>query len=74
MSRKYGPSENTVLARLREAGVVIRPQGYLDPVARQEMGALRAEGWTLRSLGEKYGISRQTVAAKLQERAEESGR
>lgn len=65
LSRKYGIAENTVLARLKEAGVDVRPQGYLDPDALREMASLRADGWTLKALGEKYGVTRQTVAVRL---------
>lgn len=65
LSRKYGIGESTVLARLKEAGVAVRPQGYIDPDALREMTSLRAEGWTLRALGERYGVTRQTVAARL---------
>lgn len=64
LSRKYGIAENTVLARLKEAGVVVRPQGYVDPEGIREMAELRAEGWTLRELGVRYGLTRQTVAAR----------
>ncbi|MFT4008646.1 MAG: hypothetical protein QM655_01245 [Nocardioidaceae bacterium] len=65
LSRKYGIAENTVLARLKEAGIEVRPQGFVDPHALEEMSALRAEGWTLKALGQRYGITRQTVAARL---------
>lgn len=65
LSRKYGIAENTVLARLKQAGVEVRPQGFLDPVALEEMASLRADGWTLRALGRRYGITRQTVASRL---------
>lgn len=65
LSRKYGIAENTVLATLRGAGVDVRKQGYLSPGMLGEMASLRAEGWTLKALGEKYGVTRQTVAARL---------
>lgn len=65
LARKYGLGENTVLARLKEAGVDVRAQGYLGPEALHEMAALREEGWTLKALGERYGVTRQTAAAKL---------
>lgn len=65
LSRKYGIAENTVLERLKAAGVEIRPQGVLDADAVTEMTALRADGWTLRALGERYGMTRQTVAVHL---------
>jgi Mor family transcriptional regulator len=65
LSRKYGIAENTVLARLKEAGVEVRTQGFLDPAALDEMVALRAEGWTLKALGQKYRMTRQTVASRL---------
>lgn len=29
------------------------------------MASLRADGWTLKALGEKYGVTRQTVAVRL---------
>lgn len=54
-----------MLARLKAAGVQVRPQGYLDPETLREMASLRAGGWTLRALGERYGVTRQTVAARL---------
>lgn len=65
LSRKYGIGENTVLSRLGEAGVDVHPQGYFAPDMLGEMASLRAEGWTLKALGEKYGVTRQTVAARL---------
>lgn len=65
LSRKYGIAENTVLARLKEAGVQVLPQGFVDAEAFEEMAALRAEGWTLKALGQRYGITRQTVASRL---------
>lgn len=65
LSRKYGIGENTVLTRLKEAGVDVRHQGQPDPQAMAEMVALRADGWTLSSLGERYGVTRQTVARRL---------
>ncbi|WP_139979264.1 hypothetical protein [Nocardioides litoris] len=65
LSRKYGIGENTVLARLKEAGVVIRSKGSLDPETVREMASLRAGGWTLNALADRYGTTRQTVAAYL---------
>jgi hypothetical protein len=65
LSRRYGVAENTVLTRLRAAGVTVRSQRLLDAASLEEMAALRADGWTLRALGEKYGVTRQTVAARL---------
>ncbi len=65
LSRKYGVAENTVLSRLKAAGMDVRPQGFLDVNTLEEMAALRAEGWTLRAIGEKYGVTRQTVAVRL---------
>lgn len=64
-SRRYGIAENTVLARLKEAGVDVHPRGYLAPGALTEMKLLRAEGWTLQALGNRYGVTRQTVAKRL---------
>ena len=65
LSRKYGIAENTVLARLKSAGVNVRRQGCLDADIVEEMASLRADGWTLKALGEKYGVTRQTVAVRL---------
>lgn len=65
LSRKYGIAENTVLARLKEAGVDVRPQAFLEADELEEMASLRADGWTLDALGERYGVTRQTVAARL---------
>ena len=65
LSRKYGIAENTVLDRLKAAGVEVRRHGFLDADALTEMTSLRADGWTLRALGERYGITRQTVAARI---------
>lgn len=65
LSRKYGIAENTVLERLKAAGVEICPQRFLDADALTEMTALRADGWTLRALGERYGMTRQTVAVRI---------
>lgn len=67
LSRKYDIAENTVLARLRNAGVEVTPQGVLTLGQVEEMAALRAQGWTLSALGKKYGVTRQTVATRLRE-------
>jgi hypothetical protein len=61
MSRKYGIGENTMLARLKEAGAGVRPQGSLDQDWLCETASLRAEGWTLTALGDRYGAIRLTV-------------
>lgn len=53
LSRKYGVAENTVLARLKDPGVVVRHPGQVDVAALQGMAAMRAAGWALKALGEK---------------------
>lgn len=65
LPRKYCIAENTVLARLKEAGVPVRPPVSIEPVALAEMASLRADGWTLRARGQRYGLTRQTVAKRL---------
>ena len=64
LSRKYGIAETTVLAYVKGAGVDVRPRG-VEVGVMKELVELRAEGWTLSALGEKYGLTRQTVAARL---------
>ena len=68
LARKYGVSDSTVLARLKAAGVEIRTEPVEDPAqvaTVQEMARLRDEGWTLSRIGERFGITRQTVAMRL---------
>lgn len=65
LSRKYGVAENTVLERLKRAGVDIRGRGQPPSNEIDEMVVLRAQGWTLRMIGERFGVTRQTVATRL---------
>jgi hypothetical protein len=65
LSRRYGVSENAVLAHLKRVGVPIRPFGKvtLDDVA--DMYRLRASGWTYRAIGIRFGITRTGVSSRL---------
>jgi hypothetical protein len=59
------------LAKLlaRERG---RPDGrgpLADPLKRAEVRRLRAEGWTLQAIGERFGVSRQAVQVMLRRAA-----
>lgn len=66
LARKYGVSDSTVLARLRAAGVEIRPRKDVErSLQTDEMRRLRDQGWTLRDIGEKFGVTRQAVAMRL---------
>lgn len=65
IARKYGIADNTVLVHLRQAGVKLRERGKLTAADVDEMRRLRDKGWTLCALGERYGLTRQTVAVRL---------
>jgi lambda repressor-like predicted transcriptional regulator len=65
LSRKYDIAENTVLARLRQAGVTVRSVRAPDLAQVEWMASLRDEGWTLTEIGDRYGLTRQTVANRL---------
>lgn len=68
LATKYGVASSTVLDRLKAAGVELdvtqRQREELDATTRQ-MAQLRAEGWTLKEIGEKFGITRQAVSLRL---------
>jgi transposase len=66
LARKYGVSDNTVLVRLKAAGVELRPRGKLTPTEAAELVRLRREGWTLTALAERYGVTRAAVHWRLQ--------
>ena len=68
LARQYGLSETTMLDWLRRQGAAIRTYGTLAPQATPEMVRLRQDGWSLRQIGEKYGVTRQAVAMRLRRR------
>lgn len=65
LARKYGVADNTVLVHLKRAGVELRAPRTLAPRDIDRMIKLRGEGWTLEAIGAKFGVTRQTVAARL---------
>ena len=69
LARKYGVSDSTVLARLESAGVDLdvaqTTQRAQREAAAEEMCRLREEGWSLVAIGEKFGVTRQTVATRI---------
>lgn len=65
LSRRYGISENAVLALLERAGVPRRPLGRFTPDDVAEMRRLRQAGWTYREIGEKFGVTKVAVSRRL---------
>jgi len=65
LSRRYGVSENAVLAHLKRVGVPIRPPGKVSLDDLAEMDRLRANGWTYRAIGERFGITRSAASFRL---------
>jgi hypothetical protein len=53
----------------RERGRQDRRGPLADPAKRAEAQRLRAEGWTLQAIGERFGISRQNVQVTLRRAA-----
>ena len=70
LARRYGICENSVLAQLRRSGVPVRPGGKVTAADVDEMRQLRSRGLTYRAIGERYGITRTSVAKRLATRAE----
>jgi len=68
LARMYGISETAMLAWLHRHGAEIHTFGRLTPQDTIEMARLRQEGWTLRAIGERYAVTRQAVAMRLQRR------
>ena len=66
LARRYGVSENSVLAQLKRSGVKLRPPGKVSADDVTEMARLRHEGWTYTAIGEKFGITRTAVSRRLQ--------
>jgi hypothetical protein len=56
-----------LLARERRRPAPVRP--LADPAKRAEAQRLRAEGWTLAAIGERFGVSRQAVQTALRRAA-----
>jgi hypothetical protein len=67
LSRRYGVSENAVLAHLRRVGLVVRSLGKVTLDDVTEMRRLRSRGWTYQSIGERFGITRTAVSRRLQD-------
>jgi hypothetical protein len=65
LARRYNLSENGVLAQLKRSGVVLRPPAKVTVTDFAEMARLRASGWTYRALGERFGMTRTAVSARL---------
>ena len=65
LARKYGVSVSSMLAWLHREGADVRTFGRLTPRDTAEMARLREEGWTLRAIGERYGMTRHGVAMRL---------
>ncbi len=65
LARAFGLSENGVLAQLRRSGAKIRPLGKVTPAEVQEMARLRERGLTYKAIGDRYGITRASVAKRL---------
>jgi len=65
LARKYELSETAMLSWLHRQGATLRSFGILAPQDTLEMARLRQDGWTLRAIGEEYGVTRQAVAMRL---------
>jgi lambda repressor-like predicted transcriptional regulator len=66
LARKYALSPATVRARLRAAGVAMRParQSARGPTA-EELARLHAEGASVRELARRFGVSHVTILNRL---------
>ena len=65
IARKYGISDNTVLAHLKAAGVQIRPRGKLTVEDLVEIRRLRSEGWTQQRIADRFGVTRAAMSLRL---------
>jgi lambda repressor-like predicted transcriptional regulator len=68
---ELGFHPNTVLKALKDNGVTIRKAGSYKTssksahIPRDELRALREEGWSLHQLADKYGVSHGTITNHL---------
>lgn len=69
LARQYGLSESTMVAWLHREGAAVRTYRTLTPQATPEMIRLRQDGWSLRQIAEKHGVTRQAVAMRLRRAA-----
>lgn len=65
LSRRYGTSENGVIAHLKRRGVPIRPRGKLSTADRDEIRRLRDAGWSLQSIADQFAVTRSAVSRHL---------
>ena len=69
LAREAGWPLQTVCAALRRQGVAVRPRGRRPPRRGRaevaEMRRLRAEGWTLARVGQRFGLTRERVRQLL---------
>lgn len=64
LARRYGISENGVLAHLERSGVP-RRHGKVTAQDVVEMARLREAGWTYRRIAQEYGLTRRSVSRRL---------
>jgi len=60
LGREFGIHRTTVGIILKRQGVRMRMQG-LSEEHRNEMIALRGQGWSFTRLGERFGVNASTV-------------
>ena|GEM_PF-1320827 len=64
LGRQFGIARQTVSEHLHRRGVPMRRRG-LDEAQRPEVLRLRDEGWSLKRLGERFGVDASTVRNAL---------
>ena len=64
LGRSFGIARQTVSEHLHRRGVPMRRRG-LDEAQRPEVLRLRDEGWSLKRLGERFGVDASTVRNAL---------
>ena len=65
IGEKYGVGKNTILRRLRENGVKIRPNKIKLPI--KEIISEYESGMTTYQLADKYGVGKNTIRERLRE-------
>ena len=60
LGRQFGIARQTVSEHLHRHGVPMRMRG-LDDALRSEITRLRDEGWSLKRLGDRFGVDASTV-------------